>query len=95
MLHAIIALLVGLLTPPTFAFNCEGLTCKFLLTDDVWTAAQQWDFGDGWCSLSPDPWYQYDQPGTYMVTLTTPQGSVTHPVAVAEPSQVTRAKGRR
>lgn len=80
---ALFLLLTSAAAPPTFAFYCEELLCFFYQTSG--TGPQSWDFGDGFTTdpqNPPDPFYIFDQPGVYPVTLTTPQGSVTHPVTV-------------
>ncbi len=97
LLAALISLALATLAPPEFAYNCEGLVCQFLETTpaelwDLGEPEQLWDFGDGWLSTDPQPFHVYEAPGIYAVTLTTPAGSVAHPVSVLE--QCTRRRGK-
>lgn len=84
--------------PPTFAFYCEELLCYFFQTSG--TGPQSWTFGDGYQTTDPDPWYFFDRPGVYPVTLETPEGSVTNAVTVYQstfkyPCVVVRGKCKR
>jgi PKD repeat protein len=62
-------------SPPSAAFtwDCDELTCRFsdASTDaDGTVTGRLWSFGDGGTSTQRNPSHDYDESGTYSVTLT-------------------------
>ncbi|MBX2871863.1 MAG: T9SS type A sorting domain-containing protein [Saprospiraceae bacterium] len=73
-----------------FTHTSKNLTVDLLHTAD--TGTYLWDFGDGTTSTSPNPSYQFCEPGTYLVclTLTNDCGTATYcsNVTVSIPADV-------
>jgi PKD repeat protein len=56
-----------------FIWDCTGLDCEFAdqsSDSDGTIASRSWDFGDGGVSTATNPQHDYDEGGTYNVTLT-------------------------
>ena len=49
--------------------ECYGTSTKFYPLVEPQASSYQWDFGDGGTSNLISPIHEYDEPGTYMVTL--------------------------
>jgi PKD repeat protein len=57
-------------TPPPPTYGCAPMTTQF--TDNtIGTISWFWNFGDGDTSTQQNPIHTYDEPGTYVVSLTT------------------------
>ena len=89
--------------PPvaTFETTVTGLTVGFMSTstdEDGTIVGQEWAFGDGETSTQAAPEHTYAEAGTYDVTLIVTDddgatGTVTVPVTVAEPVNVSPVAG--
>lgn len=60
---------VGILPNPSFSYIVEGNEVIFYNTSQD-ANTYRWDFGDGNTSIWINPTHVYDEPGTYLVTLT-------------------------